>query len=68
MRQGAPSPHRRPSEGATTVTWFWMNIPLSVLLFGTVTGIPLWLVIMHPDTGPVAPDTKPDVPAATGRC
>lgn len=49
------------------MTWFWMNIPLSVLLFGTVTGIPLWLVIMHPDTGPVAPDTKPDVPTATGR-
>jgi hypothetical protein len=27
----------------------WMNIPLMVLAFGLVTGIPLWLVIRRMD-------------------
>lgn len=44
------------------MTWFWLNIPLSVLIFGAVTSIPLWVVIKHPDTGPAAPDMQPDVP------
>ena len=27
----------------------WMNIPLMVLAFGLITGIPLWLVIRRED-------------------
>jgi hypothetical protein len=34
------------------VNWFWMNIPLMVIFFAAVAGIPLWLVFKHPDTGP----------------
>jgi hypothetical protein len=31
--------------------WFWLNIPLCAVIFSAVVGIPLWLVIKHPDTG-----------------
>jgi hypothetical protein len=34
------------------VNWFWMNIPLMVVFFAAVAGIPLWLVFKHPDTAP----------------
>jgi hypothetical protein len=34
------------------MTWFWLNIPLCALIFGAVCGIPVWLVIKHPDTAP----------------
>lgn len=27
----------------------WMNIPLMVLAFGLVVGIPLWMVLRRPD-------------------
>jgi hypothetical protein len=37
------------------MAWFWLNIPLCTLLFAAVSGIPLWMVIKHPDTGPAAP-------------
>ena len=29
--------------------WMWLNIPLMVLVFGAVVGIPYWLVLRHPD-------------------
>jgi hypothetical protein len=32
--------------------WFWMNIPLAATIFAIWTGVPLWLVLKHPDTGP----------------
>lgn len=32
-------------------TWFWLNIPAGAVLFAAMVGIPLWLVIKHPDTG-----------------
>jgi hypothetical protein len=32
--------------------WFWLNIPLASLFFGGVAGIPMWMVIKHPDTAP----------------
>jgi hypothetical protein len=32
--------------------WFMLNIPLAVAFFGAWVGIPLWLVIKHPDTAP----------------
>ncbi len=31
--------------------WFWLNIPLGAVIFLAIVGIPLWLVIKHPDTG-----------------
>jgi len=33
-------------------TWFWIDIPLCVLLFLAVSGIRRWMVLKHPDTGP----------------
>jgi hypothetical protein len=31
--------------------WFWLNIPLAAAFFAIWTGVPLWLVLKHPDTG-----------------
>jgi hypothetical protein len=30
----------------------WLNIPLGVLVILAIAGIPMWLVIKHPDTRP----------------
>jgi hypothetical protein len=35
-----------------TMTWLLLNIPLAALFFALWVGIPLWMVIKHPDTGP----------------
>ncbi len=43
------------------MNWFWANVPLMVMFFATIAGIPLWLSLRHPDTGPVALATS--VPA-----
>jgi hypothetical protein len=32
-------------------TWFWLNIPLCAVIFSATVGIPMWMVIKHPDTG-----------------
>lgn len=34
------------------MNWLWMNVPLMVVFFAAMTGIPLWLSLRHPDTGP----------------
>ena len=40
------------------MSWFWMNIPLAVAFFAVWVGIPMWLVLKHPDRGP-APVAAP---------
>ena len=37
------------------MNWFWMNIPLMAVFFAAWVGIPMWLVLRHPDTGPAKP-------------
>jgi hypothetical protein len=37
------------------MNWLWMNIPLMAVFFAAWTGIPLWLSLRHPDTGPAMP-------------
>jgi hypothetical protein len=37
-----------------TMTWLLYNIPLMVLFFALWVGIPLWLVVRRPDSGPQA--------------
>lgn len=37
----------------------WMNIPLMVLAFGLIVGIPMWLVYRHPDRHPAETRTVP---------
>jgi hypothetical protein len=34
------------------MNWLWMNVPLMAVFFVAWTGIPLWLSLRHPDTGP----------------
>jgi hypothetical protein len=36
------------------VNWFWMNIPLEAAFLAAWIGIPMWLVVRHPDRGPDA--------------
>jgi hypothetical protein len=40
------------------MSWFWMNIPLAVAFFGVWVGVPMWLILRHPDRGP-APVAAP---------
>ena len=35
-----------------TAQVLWMNVPLMILAFGIWTGVPLWLVLRHPDRHP----------------
>jgi len=34
------------------MTWLLLNIPLMVLFFALWVGVPMWLVLKRPDTGP----------------
>jgi hypothetical protein len=36
------------------MNWFWANIPVMAVFFAAIAGIPLWLSLRHPDTGPAA--------------
>jgi hypothetical protein len=36
------------------MNWLLYNIPLMVLFFALWVGIPMWLVLRRPDTGPQA--------------
>jgi hypothetical protein len=38
------------------MNWLWLNIALGALIFLAVSGIPLWMVIKHPDTAPAWPE------------
>jgi hypothetical protein len=46
------------------MNWFWMNVPLMVVFAAAWTGIPLWLVVKHPDTGPQT--LVPSIQATSG--
>ena len=35
-----------------TAQILWMNIPLMILAFGVSIGIPLWVVLRHPERHP----------------
>jgi len=37
----------------------WLNIPLMVLAFGLMTGIPLWMVLRRPDRNPAETRSVP---------
>ena len=37
----------------------WMNIPLMVLVFGLMVGVPLWMVLRRPDRHPAETRTAP---------
>jgi hypothetical protein len=35
-----------------TAQALWLNIPLMILAFSATAGVPLWLVLRHPDLHP----------------
>ena len=49
------------------MNWIALNIPLAVVMFGFTVGLPLWIMLKHPDTDrPVAQDPSVLQVAATG--
>ena len=36
--------------------WLWVNLGLGALFVLAIVGIPLWLVVRHPDTRPALAD------------
>jgi hypothetical protein len=40
------------------MSWFWMNMPLAIAFFAVWVGVPMWLILKHPDRGP-APVAAP---------
>jgi hypothetical protein len=44
----------------------WLNIPLGVLVVLAIAGIPMWLVIKHPDARPSLASAVPPEPAGPG--
>jgi hypothetical protein len=47
--------------------WFWLNIPLGIVIVLAVSGIPLWLVLKHPDERPSISVAAGDTPAQAGQ-
>ena len=41
------------------MAWLWMNIPLAAACFAAWFGIPLWMVLRHPNWGPEHHDSPP---------
>jgi hypothetical protein len=44
------------------MSWFWLNIPLGMVFVLAIAGIPLWMVLRHPDarlTGASGPELTP---------
>jgi len=38
------------------MNWFWLNIPFGAVFFLAAAGIPIWMVIRHPDYRPARAD------------
>jgi hypothetical protein len=36
------------------MSWFWMNVPVEIVFLAAWIGIPMWLVLRHPDRAPGA--------------
>ncbi len=34
------------------MSWFWLNVPLMSVFFLATAGIPMWMVLRHPDNRP----------------
>jgi hypothetical protein len=48
------------------MNWFLLNGLLAAAFFGAWVGIPLWMIVKHPDTGPSlsAADARLDAKSA----
>jgi hypothetical protein len=47
--------------------WFWLNVPACTLIFLATAGIPLWLVLTHPDQRPYRIAARVQANAASSR-
>lgn len=41
-----------PEEAVMIAGFFWLNIPLIVLALAVWVGVPMWIVLRHPDRRP----------------
>jgi hypothetical protein len=48
------------------MSWVWLNIPMGVLIVLAIAGIPMWLVIKHPDARPALASAARPEPAGPG--
>ena len=48
------------------MSWVWLNIPLGALVVLAIAGIPMWLVIKHPDARPALSSAARAEPAEPG--
>ena len=48
------------------MSWVLLNIPLGVLVVLAIAGIPMWIVIKHPDARPALSSAARPGPAGTG--
>ncbi len=39
------------------MSWFWMNVPLAVVFFAAIGGIPLYMVLRHRSWGAAPADS-----------
>jgi len=47
------------------MSWVWLNIPLGVMVVLAIVGVPIWLVLKHPDARPErAAAVRPDLAGA----
>jgi hypothetical protein len=42
-----------------TAEFLWINVPLMVLAFAICVGVPLWMMLKHPDRNPRETRTVP---------
>jgi hypothetical protein len=54
-------------DGGDAVNWLWLNIPLMAVFFMAMTGIPIWLVVKHPDLGPATGRTRSSRTRSSGQ-
>ena len=49
-------------------TWMWLNICFGALFILAVVGVPLWMVLARPDTGPRPAPASPPPAWRTAAC
>lgn len=37
--------------GAGCMSWIWLNIPLALVMVAFTVGLPLWVIVKHPEGG-----------------
>jgi hypothetical protein len=35
--------------GAGSMSWIWLNIPFAVVIVAFTVGLPLWVIVKHPE-------------------